>query len=85
MLKRYNTSMKTTVKRATIYLSDELHKALKVKSAVTQYSVSELVNQAVKHDLMDDAEDLEAFEKRKNERSYNFEDVLKDLKKRGKI
>ena len=77
--------MKEVTKRATIYLSNDLHKALKVKASVAGNTISELVNNAVKLSLAEDAEDLEAFEKRKNEPAYDFESVLKDLKKRGKI
>ncbi len=77
--------MSTLTKRATIYLSEDLHKALKVKAAVTHHSISDLVNQAVKQTLFEDAEDIMAFESREKEVSYDFENVLKDLKKRGKI
>jgi len=77
--------MKTITKRATIYLSNDLHKALKVKASVTNNTISNLVNNAVKLSLAEDAEDLAAFEQRKKEPAYDFEIVLKDLKKRGKI
>jgi len=77
--------MKNSQKRATIYLNSELHRALRIKAAETEYSISELVNEAVKNSLLEDSIDLEAFEKRKNEPLLAFEDVLKKLKKNGKI
>lgn len=77
--------MKNPQKRATIYLNSELHRALRIKAAETEYSISELVNEAVKNSLLEDSIDLEAFEKRKNEPLLAFEDVLKKLKKNGKI
>jgi hypothetical protein len=77
--------MKYPRKRATIYLNSELHRALRIKAAETEYSISELVNEAVKNSLLEDAIDLEAFEARKNEPLLAFEDVLKKLKKNGKI
>lgn len=77
--------MKNPQKRATIYLNSELHRALRIKAAETEYSISELVNEAVKNSLLEDSIDLEAFEKRKNEPLFAFEDVLKKLKKNGKI
>ena len=77
--------MKSTQKRATIYFDADLHRALRVKAAETERSVSELVNQAVKLTLAEDAEDLAAIEERRQEPSLPFEDVLKDLKLRGKI
>ena len=35
--------------------------------------------------LAEDASDIEAFEVREKEPDYAFEDVVKDLKRRGKI
>ena len=72
-------------KRATVYFEPHLHRALRLKAAETDSSVSELVNDAVKEALAEDAEDLAAFEDRANEVDLKFEDLLKDLKKRGKI
>ena len=70
-------------KRATIYLDPELHRALKLKAVQMDQSVSELVNQAVKDSLSEDAEDLAAFDARSAEPDMDFEEVLRDLKKRG--
>lgn len=77
--------MKNIPKRATIYFDPDLHRALRVKAAETDRSVSELVNQAVKLALAEDVEDIAAFEERRHEPNLPFEDVLKDLKLRGKI
>ncbi|MFQ5799159.1 MAG: CopG family transcriptional regulator [Bacteroidota bacterium] len=77
--------MKNAAKRATIYLEPHLHKALKVKAAETEQSVSELVNEAVRLSLLEDAEDLAAFEERAKEPNLPFEAVLKDLRKRGRL
>ncbi len=77
--------MKTKTKRATIYLDSDLHKALRIKSAETEHSISELVNDAIKYSLAEDSFDLVAFEERKDEPLMAFEDVLKKLKKNGKI
>ena len=77
--------MKTKTKRATIYLDSELHKALRIKSAETEHSISEIVNEAIKYSLAEDSIDLAAFEERKDEPLTAFEDVLKKLKKNGKI
>ena len=77
--------MKNSQKRATIYFDPDLHRALRLKAADTDRSVSEFVNEAVKLRLADDAEDLAAFEERAGEPNLDFETVLKDLKQRGKI
>jgi hypothetical protein len=75
----------STQKRATVYFEPYLHRALRLKAAETDRSVSELVNEAVKEALAEDAEDLAAFEDRAKEPELRFEDVVKDLKRRGKI
>lgn len=77
--------MEKKQKRATIYFDPALHHALRLKAVETDSSVSELVNQAVKQSLAEDEEDLAAFEKRSHEPDRLFEEVLKDLKKSGKI
>jgi len=75
----------TSQKRATVYFDSYLHRALRLKAAETDRSISALVNEAVKASLAEDFSDIEAFEARENEPDYAFEDVVKDLKKRGKI
>ena len=77
--------MKTKTKRATIYLDPDLHKALRIKAAETDHSISEIVNDAIKYSLAEDSIDLASFEDRKDEPLIAFEDVLKELKKNGKI
>jgi hypothetical protein len=75
----------TAQKRATVYFDPYLHRALRLKAAATDHSISELVNDAVKAALAEDTSDIEAFEIREKEPDYAFEDVVKDLKRRGKI
>ena len=77
--------MATQTKRATIYFDPNLHKALRLKAVETSRSVSELVNQAVREALSDDAEDLLAFEERANETLISYEQMVKRLKKDGRI
>lgn len=72
-------------RRATVYFDPEIHRALRLKAAETERSLSDLVNEAVKLTLMEDAEDLTAFEERAAEPNLPFEDVVKDLKRRGKL
>jgi hypothetical protein len=77
--------MATAHKRATVYFDPDLHRALRLKAAETDRSLSELVNEAVKLTLAEDAEDLAAFEERAQEPNLPFESVVKDLRRRGKI
>ena len=77
--------MTTLVKRATIYLDPDIHKVLKVKAMETEQSISDLVNEALRHELAEDEEDLAAFSKRDKEPTISFESLLKKLKADGKI
>lgn len=81
----YIPPMSSDPKRATVYFDPAIHRALRVKAAETERSISDLVNEAVQLSLVEDAEDLAAFEDRVNEPSLPYEDVVKDLKRRGKI
>jgi plasmid stability protein len=72
-------------KRATVYFESEVHKALRLKAAETDRSMSDLVNEAVRAQLAEDADDLDAFRRRKKEPTVSFEDFVKDLKRRGKL
>ena len=78
-------AMSTKPKRATIYFDPTLHKALRLKSAETEQSMSNLVNEAVRVLLSEDAEDLAAITERKAEPTISFEDFVKDLKDRGQL
>ena len=68
--------------RSTVYFDPELRKALRVKAAWTQRSLSDLVNEAVRRALQ---EDLAAFDERANEPTMTYEELLRDLKAHGKI
>jgi len=72
-------------KRATVYLDPDLHRVLKIKSAHSGQTLFELVNQAVRQSLVEDHDDLLAFDERKDEQNLDFEDVLKELKASGKL
>lgn len=77
--------MTMPAKRATVYFDPDIHKALKLKSIETSKSISELVNEAVKSALAEDAEDIIAFEDRADEPLIRFSDMVKRLKKDGRI
>jgi hypothetical protein len=77
--------MATAARRATVYLDPDLHKALRLKAVETSQSVSELVNKAVREALAEDAEDIAAFEERVREPSISYDEMVKRLKKDGRI
>ena len=74
-----------TAKRATVYFDPDIHRALRLKAAASDSSMSDIVNQAVRLSLAEDAEDLDAFQKRKREPNMDFEQFVKALKRRGKL
>ena len=77
--------MNALTKRATVYLDPALHKALRLQAIETSSSVSELINQAVRAELAEDADDLASFERRVREPTVAFEAFVKELKRNGKL
>ena len=74
-----------TAKRATVYFDPDIHRALRLKAAASDDSMSDIVNRAVRLSLAEDAEDLEAFQRRKREPNLDFEQFVKALKRRGRL
>ena len=74
-----------STKRATVYFDAAIHRVLRLKAAETDRSVSDLVNDAVKQALAEDAEDLAAMDDRAAEPASPFEDVVKELRASGKL
>jgi plasmid stability protein len=72
-------------RRATVYLDPELHRALRVKAAETEQSISDIVNAAVRQTLSEDADDLATYRARVKEPTLDFETVLRQLRRRGKL
>ncbi len=77
--------MNEVSKRSTIYFDAQLHAALRLKAVHSDRSVSEIVNDAVRVSLAEDAEDLAAFEDRVAEPTLSYEELLADLKTHGKL
>ena len=76
-------SSMTDSRRATIYFDPQVYRGLRIKAAAIDRTISDLVNEAVRMQLAEDAEDLAAFEERANEPALRFGDALNDLKRRG--
>ena len=75
----------STPRRATVYFDPDIHRALRLKAVTSDRSISDMVNDAVKLTLAEDAEDLAAVDDRKREPNLDFEQLVKALKRRGKI
>lgn len=77
--------MSSLIKRSTIYFNPDIHKVLKLKAIETSRSISDIVNEALVHELSNDAEDLQAFKDRRYEPTVSFESMVSELKADGKI
>ena len=72
-------------KRATIYFDPAIHRVLKVKAAETSTSISDIIDKAIRRELLEDEEDLRTFKERVAEPTISYEKLVADLKKDGKI
>lgn len=77
--------MNESSKRSTVYFEPEVHQALRLKSAHTHRSVSDLVNEAVRSTMYEDQQDLTAYANRVSEPTLSYEELLNDLKANGKL
>ena len=68
-----------------MYIDAELHQALRLRSAEVDCSISHLINEALRAQLNEDAEDLSEFKSRAKEKSIDFEEFVINLKKNGKL
>lgn len=71
--------------RATIYFSADIFKALRMKAAATHRSISEMVNEAVRDALAEDAIDLDAFTLLRNDEVTSFNSFVSGLRRRGTL
>jgi plasmid stability protein len=71
--------------RATVYLDTRVHRAAKIKAAASGRSFSDVVDEALRQLLKEDAIDLAAFDTRARQSTRPFEDVVKALKRDGLI
>ena len=74
--------MKARKTRVAVNLDADLNKAMETKSVETEHSVSELINDAIRVSLLEDAEDLAACDARLKEPSLDFEDFLTGMRRR---
>ena len=72
-------------KRATVYFDRDVHRALSRKAEATDRSISRVVNEAVRLALAEDADDLESFRSRAQEPNLDFDNVVRSLRRRGKL
>jgi plasmid stability protein len=71
--------------RSTVYLDPELHQALRLKSAHSRRSMSDIVNDALRQTLREDEADLASVRSRRKEKALSYEDFLAKLKADGTL
>jgi hypothetical protein len=64
--------------KTTIYLNPSVKKFIQHKAVAEGRSVSDIINDSFE-DMLEDLEDIKEVQKRRNEPSVSFEEVLKDL------
>jgi hypothetical protein len=77
--------MSVQSRRTTIYLDTDLHKALRLKAVENSRTVSDLVNEAVRESLAEDADDISAFAERVNEPLISYDEMVTKLRENGRI
>ena len=82
--KRYCLGMEET-KRATVYFDADVHRALRLRAAACNRSISDLVNEAVRVTLAEDADDLRDADQREGEQSISFDEFVTSLRDSGRI
>jgi plasmid stability protein len=71
--------------RATIYFDADVHRALRLRAAACNRSISYMVNEAVRVTLAEDADDLKDVDQRQTESSYSFEEFVTNLRDSGRL
>ena len=72
-------------KRATIYFDADVHRALRLRAAACNRSISNMVNDAVRMTLAEDADDLKDADQRQAEPSTSFEEFVSSLRDSGRL
>lgn len=72
-------------KRATIYFNVDVHRALRLRAAACNRSISDMVNEAVRMTLAEDADDLKDADQRQAEPSSSFEEFVTTLRDSGRL
>ncbi len=69
--------------RTTVTINDKLYRAVKLRIAETDESMSNFIENALKYQVLEDFEDIEDAKKREDEPSLSFDDLVADFKAEG--
>ena len=68
-----------------MYFDPAVHRALRLKSAATDRTVSDIVNDALRKSFAEDLADLADARKRRRQPSISFESAVKAMKRHGQL
>jgi len=77
--------MSALAQRTTVYLEPALYKALRLQAVETSRSMSDLINEAVRAEIAEDMEDLQAFKDRAKEPALSYESFIEELRRNGAL
>ena len=69
--------------RTTVTINDTLYKAVKQRALDSDNSVSSVIENAIKYQVLEDLEDLEDAQKRASEVNLSFNELVDELKAEG--
>jgi plasmid stability protein len=72
-------------KRVTVYFDADVHRTLRLRATAFNRSISDMVNEAVRMTLAEDADDLRDADQREAEQSTSFEEFATSLRDSGRI
>ena len=71
--------------RSTVYFDPQMHKALRLKAAQENRSISDIVNEAVTLLASEDADDIADFDSRQSESTLDYASFVTALKNDGTL
>jgi len=71
--------------RSTVYFDPQMHKALRLKAAQENRSISDIVNEAVTLLASEDADDITDFDSRQSDPSLDYASFVTALKNDGTL
>jgi hypothetical protein len=71
--------------RTTVTLNDKVYRALKLRAAQSDETISAIIEAAVQNQLLEDLEDIEDALSRQNEPVQSFDKLVAEFKAEGLI
>lgn len=69
--------------RTTITINDKVYRALKLRAAESNESISSIVEDAIKFQMLEDLEDIEIARRREKEPTHSFDELVAEFKAEG--